>query len=89
MKTVKITKDQLRDFGMKETEDVEKMFTPMKKVISVPNDEGELAICVTNQRNVAELCLILPDGGCLYLSPESMDDLKIFEKCITSYEPAY
>jgi len=38
MKTVKFTKENLISFGMKDTEGLEKMFTPMKKVISIPNE---------------------------------------------------
>lgn len=92
MKTVKYTKEDLIEFGMREeTDGLEKVLFPMKKVISVEQESSgdEMAICITSQRNVHEICLILPDGGCLYLSPESMDELKIFEKCITSYESNY
>lgn len=90
---MKITKGSLISFGMKETEGDEKMLFPMKKVISIPNenpeaDEGELAICVTQMRNIAELCLMLPDG-CIYLAAESIEELQIFEKCIASYEPNF
>lgn len=91
---MEITKENLITFGMKETEGDEKMIFPMKKVISIPNedadeDEGELAICVTQMRNVSELCLMLPDGACIYLAAESIEDLQTFEKCIASYEPNY
>lgn len=93
MKTVKITKEDLTAFGMKETEGSEKLFFPMRKDISIPNESGDelgsLSICVTNQRNKTELCLLLPDGGCLYLAPESMEKLKVFEECIIAYEPEY
>lgn len=91
---MEITKENLITFGMKETEGDEKMIFPMKKVISIPNedadeDEGELAICVTQMRNASELCLTLPDGSCIYLAAESIEDLQTFEKCIASYEPNY
>lgn len=91
---MKITKENLITFGMKETEGDEKMIFPMKKVISIPNedadeDEGELVICVTQMRNASELCLMLPDGACIYLAAESIEDLQTFEKCIASYEPNY
>ena len=91
---MEITKENLIAFGMKETEGDEKMIFPMKKVISIPNedadeDEGELAICVTQMRNASELCLMLPDGACIYLAAESIEDLQTFEKCIASYEPNY
>ena len=91
---MEITKENLITFGMKETEGYKKMIFPMKKVISIPNedadeDEGELAICVTQMRNASELCLMLPDGACIYLAAESIEDLQTFEKCIASYEPNY
>jgi hypothetical protein len=91
---MEITKENLITFGMKETEGDEKMIFPMKKVISIQNedadeDEGDLAICVTQMRNASELCLMLPDGACIYLDVQSIEDLQTFEKCIASYEPNY
>lgn len=89
-----ITKEQLLEFGMKETTGDERLIFPMEKVISIPNDdaeedEGKLAICVTQMRNQPELCLMMPDGACLYLAAETIEELKIFEKCIASWEPNY
>jgi hypothetical protein len=85
-----ITKKQLIEFGMRETKGDERLFHPMKKIISVSNEENqELSICVTSMRNVEELCLFLPDGSTLYLMPKTITELKIFEKCIESWEPNY
>lgn len=90
---MEITKENLIGFGMIQTEGDEKLMFPMKKVISIPNeddeDKGELAICLTRLRNQTELCLSMPDGNVLYLAPESIEDLQAFEKCIESYEPVY
>jgi len=91
MKTI-INKENLILYGM--TEVGCSFVTPMKKVISVPNEdeednEGELSICLTNMRNTTEICLSLPDGGILYLNVQSIEQLKAFEKCIGSYEPTY
>jgi len=95
---MRITKENLiNHFGMVETEGDEKLLFPMKKVISVKNhldeemeeDEGELAICVTMLRNKSELCLSMPDGSILYLTPRHIEDLNIFERCIESYEPVF
>lgn len=92
---MKITKESLIAFGMKETEGDEKLLFPMKKVISIPNEDavedeeqGELAICVTQMRNKSELCFMMPDG-CIYLSVQSIEDLEAFERCIGTYEPHY
>ena len=88
---MEITKENLiNHFGMVETEGDEQIIFPLKKVISIPNedaeeDEGELAICITRMRNQAELCLSMPDGSVLYLAPQSIEDLQAFERCIESY----
>lgn len=92
---MEITKENLiNHFGMVETEGDEQIIFPLKKVISIPNedaeeDEGELAICITRMRNQAELCLSMPDGSVLYLAPQSIEDLQAFERCIESYEPVF
>ncbi len=94
---MEITKESLISvFGMKETEGNEKILFPLKKVISIKDEEeeseeedGELAICVTNQRNRSELCLMLPTGDCIYLVAETIEDLQTFEKCIAVFETAY
>lgn len=91
-KTENITKEQLIEFGMKETEGDSAIIFPMAKVISIPQDDqadDELSICVTQLRNQTEICLKLPDGSTLYLCPENIEELKTFEKCIESYEPIY
>lgn len=93
---MEISKDTLiNHFGMTETVGDERISFPIKKVISLPRenhdeeDEGELAICVTQMRNKAELCLLLPDGALIFLYVKTIEELKAFEKCIASYEPNY
>lgn len=89
MKTL-ITKESLLKYGMKEVTGDEKLLIPMKKVLSKSDEDGtEMGICVTNLRNRNELCLLLPDGGCLYLWVKTIEELEAFEKCILSYEPNY
>lgn len=87
-----ITEEQLLEFGMIKT--VGDPIESMRKVISVVKDEdqeneGEIAIAVTHMRNQSELALMLPDGGCIYLSCATIEDLKTFEQCIESWEPSY
>ena len=87
-----ITKEQLIKFGMKETEGDEKAITPMKKVISLPNEDnelGEISICINMQYNSPRLILSLPDGSMLEICAKTIDELKVFEKCIGSFEPYY
>lgn len=90
-KKMKITNNQLLEFGMKKNKNGDKLLFPMEKIISMPNEdnEGNIAICLTNMRNQTELCLMLPNGDCIYLSIETIEKLKIFEKCIGSWEPSY
>lgn len=87
-----LTKEDLLSFGLVETSGEERVWYPMKKVISVKDsddkDAGELAICVTTQNNATELVLATPDG-CLYLGAETIEELKVFEKCILSWEPNF
>lgn len=91
-----ITKEQLLEFGMIETTGDEKIIYPMKKVISIPpekedtdDDLGEIAICVDMEYNFLRLVLKLPDGSTLVICPETIDELKIFEKCIGGWESYY
>ena len=93
MKTI-ITSETLIQFGMKENKSGESRIFPLVKQISEISEEEKeeghtgLSICVTNLRNKAELCLNM-DGAILYLCPSNIEELKIFEKCISSYEPNY
>lgn len=91
-----ISKETLLEYGMIKTIGDSALIWPMEKVISVDEEgnpatkeEEKMAICITHIRNDTELCLMLPDGNCLYLRPESIEELKTFEKCIESYEPNY
>ena len=92
--TMVINRDNLvNHFGMIETQGDEQIMFPLKKVISVLNEESEeereLAICITRLRNISELCLSMLDGNILYLAIDNIEDLKVFERCIESYEPVY
>lgn len=87
-----ITKESLIEFGMKENEGDAKVIFPFEKILSQePDEEGNnLSLVITNMRNVAELALMLPDGGILYLGGiQSIEELEIFEKAITEYEPNF
>jgi guanylate kinase len=87
MKTA-ITKESLLEFGMIQKDSP---IYPLEKVISVDDNpnEGHISICVTHVRNTSELCLMMPDGACIYIGPESIEELKVFEKCILAWEPNY
>lgn len=88
-KKSKITIEQLTDFGMKKTKDP---LFPMIKHLSKgskADDLGPISLCITRERNVDELCLHLPDGASVYLSVETIEDLKTFEKCIGSWSPVW
>ncbi|TRZ80535.1 hypothetical protein D4R86_04245 [bacterium] len=86
MKT--ISKEQLLKFGMKENTGEESVVFPMSKVIgkSDSKDYGNMIIALTTLRNESELCLYMPDGSILYLKPQDIDELIIFESCIESWE---
>jgi len=92
-----ITKEQLIEFGMKELSQEEGGFYfPMKKVISVPNEEnedndefGDISICVSMAYNSSKIVLSLPDGSVINVFVETIEELKAFEKCIAGWEPNY
>jgi hypothetical protein len=85
-----LTKQDLIKFGMIETTGDEKIIFPMKKVISIAedNEDGELAICVTMENNVPELVLATPEGK-LYLNIATLEELQAFERFIDGWEPNY
>jgi len=88
-----ITRESLLDFGMCLTLEPESFIFPMIKVISEPLKEGDgmgsLKIAVTRMKNRDDLCLVLPDGALIYLSPKSIEDLENFEKMIVRWEPVF
>ena len=85
-----ITKEKLIEFGMVETSGDESLLMPLKKVIAEDAEDGcEMSIGLSLVRNVPELCLLMPSGDCLFLVVETIEELKIFEKCIASWEPNY
>ena len=88
-KNSSITKEQLIEFGMVETGDP---VHPMEKLLSDKVEGSEfdpISLCVTHMRNIPELCLMLPDGACIYLAIGNIKDLKIFAKSIQSWEPNF
>lgn len=86
-----ITKEQLIEFGMTETEGIEVHITPLRKVIGKSEDteHGDLSIVITREYNTDALALKLPDGGTLFLTCKTIEELKAFEKCIGMWTPAY
>ncbi len=93
-----ITKESLIEFGMVVTneEDPLRFIYPLEKVLTSENDPDnedavlKMSLVITNERNSSELALILPSGDTLFLGGiESIEELKIFEKAITSFEPVY
>ena len=85
MKTEKITKEDLKSIGMNPTLDP---VIKYEKIIG-EGEDGKLAIVLTSERNVLELALSMPDGSMLYLRPQTIDHLQIFESCIESWSPVY
>lgn len=91
METSTITKEQLLEFGMTETEGIEVHITPLRKIIGKPEDSenGTLAIVITREYNTNALALKLPDGSTLFLNCNTIEELKAFEKCIGMWTPVY
>jgi len=86
---MKITKESLIKYGMKETGNIA---CPLEKVISVEPDEdgGYLAISLTLYYSGSmQLTLMMPGGAAIYLNIRSIEELEAFEKCIAVYEPNY
>ena len=86
-----ITKDELIKFGMVENTGEDKVLYPYIKSITgkeFGQDNG-IYIVVTNEYNISEFCLILPDGNQLFLNIDSIDELIAFEKYIDRWEPGY
>ncbi len=82
-----ITKESLLIYGMKP--DHTGFFTLSKTIADANGDLDKMAIAVDHSRNVAQLCLALPDGSTLYLNVKSIEELQAFENCIQSYEPNF
>jgi len=82
-----MTNKQLLEFGMKEN--VGDFVYPMSKILA-KGEDGTLEMVVTQERNILEIALKLPSGDTLYLGgAKDIEDLKTFEKCISSWEPVY
>lgn len=91
METSTITIEQLKEYGMTETEGLEAHITPLRKVISKSEDNelGDLAIVITREYNTNALALKLPDGATIFLNCNAIEELMAFEKCIASWSPNY
>lgn len=83
-----INKEDLIEYGF---ENVDLPAFPYVKYLSEPNGEKEepLKLVVTNLRNVPEFALMLPSGNTLFLRVKSLEQLKVFEESIESWEPYY
>lgn len=91
---MELTKQNLIDhFGMVETEGDEKEIFPLRKVISVNDQDEEIAglsICISYLYNDgARPCLLMPDGDIIWIYANSIEDLQKFESSIAMYEPTY
>lgn len=82
---MKITKEELLDFGMFEVQGNESILSPMKKVIH--RKDGELmSIVLWTGRNIPELCIFSTDGVLIYLDVDSIQELEVIEKSISEWE---
>jgi hypothetical protein len=85
--STEITKESLLEYGMKEYDNV---LFPMQKNLSENEnenqEEGILAICITQMRNITEICLLMPNGNIIFLNVNSIEELQQFENCIESYD---
>jgi hypothetical protein len=87
---VEITKESLIAFGMKVPNDGTEILYPLEKELGKDEFGGVLALVVTNENNRSELCLKLPGGDTLFLGGiKTIEELRIFEKSISSYQPNY
>lgn len=91
MKKTKISNDSLIEYGFKNISSVNPI-DPYEKVLSVPSedddeDEGQIALVLTMERNVPEFGIRTPDG-ILYLYAD-LDQLRVIENAITGYSPNF
>lgn len=89
-----ITKESLIAYGMKVNTGFEGHVFPMEKIISIREDDekegiGHMSILINRSNNSDQLCLWLPDGACIYLAIDNIEQLEAFEKCIASWEPNF
>lgn len=90
MEKTLITRETLKAFGMEETPN--NGFHFCKKTLSEPTEEneGEINLVIANYFGAQIPALHLPGGGTLWLGAVScIEDLRVIEKIITSYEPNY
>lgn len=82
----KITKEQLIEWGMVETDHPA---MPMKKVLGRNKEIGEFSIGLSLHTNTEMFVINLPDGAMIILNPLTIEDLKKMEELIYGYEPVW
>lgn len=91
-----ISKEDLLEFGFVENKEPSKVIYPFEKVILEQEIEGQddtepvLSLVLERFNESVSIGLISNDGHTIYLNGiESIEDLKVIEKCISSYRPNY
>lgn len=84
------SRENLSKYGMIEATGYDKMFWLFKKVLTEPDDDGDvMSIKVVQDRNEVEWCLEFFDGGKLFLNINSMEELEAFENMVGDWQPNY
>jgi len=84
-----IQEQDLIKYGFEKTQD-EIPVWPFEKKLSEPDEDGGmLLLVVTVERNTGEFALVMPDGNKLFLQIENLEQLRVFESSIQSWEPNY
>lgn len=92
-----ITREQLIEFGMKINVADDKFIYPMKKNLGRAREDEDdedsevisLDLVITREYNKPQLAIVCP-GCTLFLDGvQSIEDLKVIERCISSFEPSY
>lgn len=97
-----ISKELLLQNGWKLNEGDEALIAPIEKNIThyeegmsdeqkKEQDEemGKLCLFYQNFHNDNGFCLSIPGGGTLRFSPQSMEELNLFERMIDGFEPIF
>lgn len=84
-KTVEITLESLKVFGMVETGDPG---IPMEKIL-LSVDNGNLSLAINRFYNVNQFCIMTPNGDSIPLNIESIADLETMERLIGGFDPNY
>ena len=82
-----INEQDLLDYGFTKTDFA---LWPFEKHLSEQDEDGgRLSLELTFIRNTAEFALRLPDASKIFLQVENLEQLKVFENSIQSWEPYY